>query len=246
MTLLDAPLPRMAGFLPFMRARTGTLDDVVPGMVAAFGAGLDGADDDAGTAAGPLALRETSAYFGSHFTAGMAQAMDIDRRRVLDSAAVAGRMIDLGDLDPPTPAAVQAAASAIARRGALPLLLGGADDLIGPCRSGIAAALARPVPVLRLGDPLAHPGPVHVALDLADIGAAWHGARHASRFDGPTLREARTWLREAGSLAVAGVSITGLAPARNGLSINKAGQRLLLTAILDLIYARLDALGPPA
>ena len=243
MTLLDAPLPRMAGFLPFMRARTGTLSNLKPGMVAVVGAGLDGAADDAETAFGPLALRETSAYFGSHFAAGMARAMDIDQRRPLRQAAVAGRLLDLGDLDPPTPSAVQAACTAIAHQSAIPLLLGGDGSLVDACRAGLQAACPGTVQVLHLGE-AACAGPIHVALDATAIGAVWHGTRHASRFDGPGLRQARIWLRAAGTLDVVGVSITGLAPARQGLSINKAGQRLLLTAILDLLYARLDALDP--
>ena len=37
MRLRDAPLPRMAGFLPFMRGPLASLDSLRSGMVAAFG-----------------------------------------------------------------------------------------------------------------------------------------------------------------------------------------------------------------
>ncbi len=245
MTLLDAPLPRMAGLLPFLRVPGGTIDGLRPGMVAAFGAAVDGDADDEDTGLGPRALRETSAYFGSHFAAGMARPMDVDRRRPLDTGALAGRLVDLGDLDPAGAEAVRDACAAIAGRGAVPLLLGGPLALAAACRDGCARALGRPVALLRPCG-AAGTGPAHVALDLADIGAPWHGARHASRFDGMGLREARAWLRATGRAQLAGVSITGLAPARTGLSLNKAGQRLLLTAILDLLYDHLDVLGPAA
>lgn len=97
MTLRDAPTPRMAGHLPFMRAPMVAIDAVRPGQIVAFGVPIAGGPEDTGL--GPLALRETSAYFGSHFSANMKAAMDIDRRMRLDGAAIAGRLVDLGDID---------------------------------------------------------------------------------------------------------------------------------------------------
>jgi agmatinase len=63
-------------------------------------------------------------------------------------------------------------------------------------------------------------------------------------FDGLSLSECRALFRRLGRANIASLSMTGLDPTINGLSLVKTGQRLLLTAILDLIYARLDVLGP--
>jgi len=285
----------MAGHLPFMRGRPTTMDAVGPGVVAAFGAPLahDGRTDLA-----PLAMRETSAYFGSHFNANMKAAMDIDQRRRLRSAAIAGTVIELGDLVPdPTTGFEEPIRSAVAqlcRRDAIPLMLGGHRRCIAPAirgfrdsqrdASGIAVLLIDAAPEaqamqandvavivgprspsepgedmasVELGalrqDPegaaisaLRHLGtrPVHIALDASAIAAQWHGASAEAGFDGLSLSECRAFLRRLGTARVASLSITGLDPAINGLSLVKTGQRLLLTAVLDLIYARLGVLEP--
>jgi hypothetical protein len=65
-------------------------------------------------------------------------------------------------------------------------------------------------------------------------------------FEGLTLSQTRAWLRGFGRRRVAGMALTGLDPMRQGLSTVKTGQRLLVTALLDLVYARLDALTPYA
>jgi len=243
-TLRDAPLPRMAGFLPFMRGRTATIDALRPGMVAAFGvpAGTGGERD------GPRALRETSSYFGSHFAANMKAAMDVDQRRVLDAASVAGRVVDLGDLDVAREdprAAVPPLVRAIAATGALPLLLGGGAWLAAPMREGLAVAgdapsLLRIEAGARTGERAGRR--VVVALDLSAIAAHWHGANASASFDGLSLSAARQSLRQAGALDVVGIAVTGLDPARQGMSTVKTGQRLLVTAVLDLLYARLGVL----
>lgn len=247
MTLREAPLPRMAGFLPFMRGRTATIEALRPGMVAAFGvpAGTGGERD------GPRALRETSSYFGSHFTANMKAAMDIDQRRVLDASAVAGRVVDLGDVDvalADPSATVPALVRSIAAAGALPLLLGGGAWLALPLLQGLAAP-GEALTLLRIGSdaPLSEPARfagtrVVVALDLSVVAAQWHGASAAARFDGLSLSAVRERLRQAGALDVAGIAVTGLDPTRQGMSTVKTGQRLLVTALLDLIYARLGVL----
>jgi hypothetical protein len=54
----------------------------------------------------------------------------------------------------------------------------------------------------------------------------------------------RRRLRKLGTQTLAGIAVTGLEPARAGLSTVKTAQRLLITAVLDLIYAHLDALLP--
>lgn len=247
MTLREAPLPRMAGFLPFMRGRTATIEALRPGMVTAFGvpAGTGGERD------GPSALRETSSYFGSHFTANMKAAMDIDQRRMLDASAVARRVVDLGDIDiafADPCAAVTALVRSIAKTGALPLLLGGGAWLVSPLRQGLAAQ-GEALTLFRINSdaPPADPttlggGRVVVALDLSVVAAEWHGASAAARFDGLSLSAAREKLRQAGALDVAGIAVTGLDPTRQGVSTVKTGQRLLVPALLDLLYARLGVL----
>jgi agmatinase len=286
----------MAGHLPFMRGRLTTLDAVGPGMIAGFGVPLA---DEGRTDLAPMAMRETSAYFGSHFSANMKSAMDIDERRCLRSAAIAGSVVDLGDLvaeeatglfDGP----VRMTVARICRSGAIPLLLGGDARCIAPAiaglrdgrpdASGVAALLIGAIPGmpgLRDGDAvatlnaavaedqrhrrlavtfrdmrrsaedaarsvLAHLGsrPVHVALDASAIASHWHATSPAARFDGLGLAECRSFLRRLGGADIATLSITGLDPTLNGLSLVKSGQRLMLTAILDLIYARLGVLEP--
>lgn len=244
MRLREAPLPRMAGFLPFMRGATATLTALRPGMVAAFGvpAGTGGERD------GPRALRETSSYFGSHFTANMKAAMDIDQRCVLDAAAIAGRLVDLGDLD--SAAAVPDLVRAIAATGALPLLLGGGAGLVEPMLAGLAIGGEAPAPLRIAATPPDAVGfagrRVVVALDLSAIAAQWHGASAAAAFDGLSLTTARARLRQAGGFDVVGIAVTGLDPTRQGMSTVKTGQRLLVTAVLDLIYARLGVLKAPS
>jgi hypothetical protein len=180
----------------------------------------------------------------------MKSAMDVDQRRVLNASAVEGRIVDLGDLDlavRDSPSDDIAALSAgIARRGAIPLMLGGSRRWVDPMTLGLSDALAAHVTAVGMHDSdVASSGaPMLVILDLADIASTWHGASLVSRFDGLAMREARRRLRAIGRRTVAGVAVVGLDPARQGLSTVKTGQRFLVTALLDLLYARLDALQP--
>ncbi len=295
MSLRIEPLPRMAGHLPFMRGRLVTMNDVEAGMVAAFGVPFAG---DGRTDLAPVAMRETSAYFGSHFNANMKSAMDIDQRQALRGADMAGLIVDLGDLRPDGATGfegpIRQAVADIRKRGAIALLLGGDEACIASAcaglrdseasSGGIAAILIGTVPellalegqdlacvvssggptagdarVLQLafhelqqaperaaGSLLRHVGtrPIHVALDASAIASHWHGASPAATFDGLSLSQCRFLFRQLGAGQIASLSITGLDPAINGLSTVKTGQRLLLTAILDLIYARLGVLEP--
>jgi hypothetical protein len=86
--------------------------------------------------------------------------------------------------------------------------------------------------------------PVHVALDASAIASHWHGASTRADFAGLSLSECRRLFSQLGVANIASLSITGLDPTINGLSLVKTGQRLLLTAILDLVYARLGVLEP--
>ena len=247
MPLRDAPTPRMAGHLPFMRGPSVSIGQVKPGQLAAFGVALgDGRED---TSLGPLALRETSGYFGSHFTANMKAAMDIDRRMRLDGAAIAGRIVDLGDIDFLAGEAtagerVAALSAEIARRGALPAMLGGSARFVAPMRDGLEDALRRPVDVLRAPARPLDGRACLASIDLGAIASTWHGGSRLAGLHGLALSQCREWLRGLGREDVVGVALTGLDPSRQGLSTVKTGQRLLVTAVLDLVYARLDALRP--
>lgn len=247
MPLRDAPTPRMAGHLPFMRGPSVGIAQLRPGQLAAFGVALgDGRED---TSLGPLALRETSAYFGSHFSSNMKAAMDIDRRMRLDGAAIADRLVDLGDIDflsgdAPAADRVAALCAEIARRGALPAMLGGSARFVAPMREGLEAALRRPVDVLAATARPPEGRACLVSIDLGAIASIWHGGSRLAGIDGLSLSQCREWLRGLGREDVVGVALTGLDPARQGLSTVKTGQRLLVTAVLDLVYARLDALRP--
>ena len=305
MPLRTAPLPRMAGRLSFMRAPVVTLADLRPGMVAALGVPLDSRRGSARqTRFGPTALRETSAYFGSHFSANMQAAMDIDRRRVLEGGLMSGGLVDLGDLclegldGGAADDAIGTAASAIAARGALPLLLGGDLDIVPPALDGLARGQPAGTALVQLGGPspsappgtpalwlgagapqaLTDPGPAagpaesagaaprrtrqhlgvddalderlaaatrgrrsFVVLDLSVLAAHWHGMHEHAPFDALGLRELRPVIASLGHLPLAGFAVTGLEATRSGLSTVKTGQRLILTALLDLLYRCLPA-----
>lgn len=303
MPLRREPLPRMAGHLAFMRAPRVGLADLRPGMVAALGVARDGTGPWGGlTRFGPAALRETSAYFGSHFSANMKSAMDIDRRRVLSGGMMGGSLVDLGDLAVEHLPVAQAhvdirqAVAAVSSLGATALLLGGDLDIVTPAIEGAQAARrAEGVAKVQLGgvyaacdgaavrsvlfhvaqdsrvphgaglrqqavsltpswvrtaDPAALRGRLQealqaqaafVVLDLSVFAAHWHGMHAAAPLEGPGLREVRRLMEVLGTLPIAGLAVTGLDATRCGLSTVKTGQRLALTAMLDLLYG---LLGP--
>jgi hypothetical protein len=249
MPLRGSALPRMAGHLPFMRGPVSTLDRVQPGQIAVFGAGVGAGLQDASL--GPLGLRETSSYFGSHFASNMKAAMDIDQRRILDSAAVAGRIVDLGDIDFTRSSAdpsdsVMLMSSAVCRRGAIPMMLGGTSRLADPMRRGIEMGSGHSVAVapMDFSAPPADGIAMLVIVDAATVASTWHGASPRAQSSGLSLSEMRRRLRELGTAPLAGIAVTGIEPMRAGLSTVKTAQRLLVTAVLDLIYAHLDALLP--
>jgi agmatinase len=197
--------------------------------------------------------------------------------------------------------AIEGTVTAVARHGAVPLILGGDDGILPAVLAGLAGAhvdgaaaaglalvaigidvlphwrggpsihlapsrrpaaealagiaeaggfLASAAELRALGAPAVrdrivravHGTSVHVALDMSGFAATWHGMHQRAAFDGLSLGEARELLEAIGTLPVVGLSITGLDPTGSGLSVVKTGQRLILTAVLDLIYARLDAL----
>ena len=83
--------------------------------------------------------------------------------------------------------------------------------------------------------------PLAVYLDLSALNSCWHGASDMPRFDGLALSGLRRLLTGLGRLPVAMLVVTGLNPTLSGLGTVKTGQRLLVTALLDYICARLGA-----
>lgn len=85
---------------------------------------------------------------------------------------------------------------------------------------------------------------VVAVLDLSAFDSSLHGAIRVPRFNGLSLIEVQNLLIALGQLPAASIVITGLNPTVNGLGIVKTAQRMLVTAILKYIYARVGLLGP--
>ena len=99
MPLRTAPLPRMAGQLSFMRSRQASISDLRDDSLAVIGIPLEGSDDrTTGARFGPLALRETSVYFGWHANPQFSHPVDVDARVQVDTSSIHERLMDLGDI----------------------------------------------------------------------------------------------------------------------------------------------------
>ena len=79
--------------------------------------------------------------------------------------------------------------------------------------------------------------------DISVFNAALHGMTETPRFGGLTIRDMQPALTAIGQAPVAGLIVTGLNPTKNGLSVVKTGQRLIVTALLGYIYGRLGLLA---
>ncbi len=79
--------------------------------------------------------------------------------------------------------------------------------------------------------------------DISVFSAALHGMTQTPRFGGLTIRDMQPALTAIGQAPVAGLIVTGLNPTKNGLSVVKTGQRLIVTALLGYIYGRLGLLS---
>ena len=95
--------------------------------------------------------------------------------------------------------------------------------------------------ISRMAERAAGERPLAVHLDLSALNSCWHGASDMPRFDGLALSGLRRLLTGLGRLPVAILVVTGLNPTLSGLATVKTGQRLLVTALLDYICARLGA-----
>lgn len=144
MPLRNAPLPRMAGDLTFMRSRRSSLDELNAENLAVLGAPSErNVGRKNGTRFAPTALRETSVYFGWHANPQFSHPVDIDVRVPIDTSEMHGRLVDVGDIaleGVPSELAAQAIRSTMKQLSATAasvILLGGDDSIVAPA---VAAA----------------------------------------------------------------------------------------------------------
>ena len=154
--LRNAPLPRMAGDLTFMRSRRATLGDLNAGNLAILGAPFeDNVGRKSGTRFAPTALRETSVYFGWHANPQFSHPVDIDVRVPIDTSEMHDRLVDIGDIPVEgMPAAVAAQAMGatmqqLRQTHATAILLGGDESIVHPAIA--MAADGGPVGFIQIG-----------------------------------------------------------------------------------------------
>lgn len=270
MPLLDAPLPRMAGRLSFMRATCGTLEDVQPGGLAIVGLPVEDVEAaHAGQSLAPRGLRETSVYFGWHANPQFQHPVNVDDRRAISAAGIFERMTDLGDLHAASMSrALHEVQTRLWAQRATAIYLGGNAALLDAlAASEPSARIVRLGGAGRAGDlalaPLAGPGipadpgrtraevqalidthighsPRAIAIfDLSVFATSLSGLCDRPRLGGCALDEVALWLSALGASKVSAVFLTGLNPTLSGMGIIKTGQRLMVTALLSFVYARL-------
>lgn len=261
MPLRSAPLPRMAGHLTFMRARPGQLSALNAGDVGIVGVPLeDPFAPQAGQHLAPRALRETSVYFGWHRNAQFSHPVDIDARRPIDTSGLDERMRDLGDVCPPGTGdagahnALHDTLARAARQRASLIVLGGRD------RDAPTFANALPgLSWIRLHNAPAEPAfhltgaarldalrewacghaPLAVQFDLSVFPTHLCAMTDRPQLGGLDLSAVSACLAAIGQLPVSAMWLTGLNPTLGGMSTTKVGQRLMVTALLHYVYARL-------
>lgn len=145
MSLRTAPLPRMAGHLSFMRSDRAKAEDLSPGTLAVIGAPLESSESTmSGARFSPLAIRETSVYFGWYANPQFSNPTNIDARDAIDTSSINQRLFDLGDV----PVAGRTRSEAdelitctiekVYARGATSVVLGGDNTIIAPIARGVA------------------------------------------------------------------------------------------------------------
>jgi len=252
MPLRSAPLPRMAGHLSFMRARTKAICDVMPGDLAVLGVPFEDISAPyAGQSLAPRALRETSVYFGWHANPQFSHPVDIDARQDIQTDGLHERLCDLGDIslgpDEAIQATLKAAISQISRNGACQTAqLGGIprdarDFHVAPLPNGCATTckLETAAQLARLSQWRDASKPLFVRFDLSVFETSLSALCDQPRLGGCDLDTVVQWLELLGQHEVNAIMLTGLNPSRPGMGVVKVGQRLMVTALLAFIYARL-------
>ena len=165
-------------------------------------------------------------------------------------------------------AALRAATNQISRNGACAVILGGSDRLsetvqsaLSKCQTAQLGGSPRDARDFHIA-PLPNGGGTTCNLDTAAQLAAFSEWRDVSkplfvRFDlsvfetslsalcdrprlgGCNLGTVVQWLELLGQHEVSAIMLTGLNPSRPGMGVVKVGQRLMVTALLAFIYARL-------
>jgi agmatinase len=240
----DVAQPAFAGIATFLRAPECPVADLPATAVAVAGVPLDGAGDPAGPADGPRGIREASVSLLAGLLPSMhGTLVDVDSGRRL-RLAPDSPIVDTGDVDAGSdpgavPGRLRAAAADLARRGALPVFLGGTRAITGPLRAGVAEGSGRRLGLLRLSS----------TLDLADaVAGSLPGPeaslRAALELPGPvTCLGVHGWQPAAdwGAAGRAGVAVRGLAEWRAaGLAAaaRTAAAELRLSA--DALYLSID------
>jgi len=165
-------------------------------------------------------------------------------------------------------AALRAATRQISRNGACAVILGGSDRLsetvqsaLPNCQTAQLGGTLRDARDFHIA-PLPNEGGTTCTLDTSAQRAAFSGWRDGSkplfvRFDlsvfetslsalcvrprlgGCDLDTVVQWFELLGQQEVSAIMLTGLNPNRPGMGVVKVGQRLMVTALLAFIYARL-------
>ena len=81
--------------------------------------------------------------------------------------------------------------------------------------------------------------PLFVRFDLSVFETSLSALCDQPRLGGYDLDTVSHWLSALGQLDVSAIMLTGLNPSRPGMGVVKVGQRLMVTALLAFIYARL-------
>lgn len=87
--------------------------------------------------------------------------------------------------------------------------------------------------------------PLFVRFDLSVFETSLSALCDRPRLGGCDLETVSQWLGVLGQHQVSAIMLTGLNPARPGMGLVKVGQRLIVTALLAFIYARLGFFVPP-
>tara|TARA_B000000477_G_scaffold79559_1_gene66954 strand:+ start:1439 stop:2434 length:996 start_codon:yes stop_codon:yes gene_type:complete len=145
MPLRTAPIPRMAGHLSFMRSVRANFEDLSSGSLAVIGAPMEDSNNlKSGARFSPLAIRETSVYFGWYANPQFSNPINIDELELFDTSSINEQLFDLGDI----PILGQTKSKAdelitrsieeVYKRNATSIVLGGDSSIIAPVSRGIA------------------------------------------------------------------------------------------------------------
>jgi len=148
MPLRTAPLPRMAGHLSFMRSGRAKAEELQPGSLAVIGVPLESSESRlSGARFSPLAIRETSVYFGWYANPQFSNPTDVNDRDAIDKSSINERLFDLGDVPVVGLARSEAdkqithTIEKVYARGATSVVLGGDNSIVAPIARGIAQGI---------------------------------------------------------------------------------------------------------